>query len=220
MSGTARSHSALRVWTWAIVATIAVWLVLRTFVIEAFRIPSGSMESTLLPGDLLFVRKLRYVPRRGDLVVFQSVEDSGRKLVKRLVGLPGDTLAMENGALVRNGAPVPEPYAVSTDPSRSVSPAVRERMRAWQLPHLAAGDPGAYFPDLHDWGPVVVPPDSLFFLGDNRDASYDGRYWGFVPRQSVRGHPFLIYFSCEPSGWRAPPFPERIRWRRILSSPE
>ena len=93
-------------------------------------------------------------------------------------------------------------------------------MRRWQLPEYAGDDPGDYWPDLHDWGPLVVPPDSLFVLGDNRDASYDSRYWGFVPRSKVRGRPVIIYFSREPDSWHALPFLSRVRWGRIFSLPE
>ncbi len=224
--------SVLREWTRSILIAIGIWLVMRTFLVEAFRIPSSSMENTLLVGDFLFVNKALYgaelpftqrhfpavrEPRRGDLIVFDSVEEPGRKLVKRLIGAPGDTLAMRDGDVYRNGRALAEPYAVHADPTRSESPANRERMRAWQLPHLVEADPAGYAPDLHDWGPIVVPPDSLFVMGDNRDDSYDGRYWGFLPRGNVRGHPMFIYFSYDPASWRALPVFSAIRWRRILS---
>lgn len=233
--GAARTDSVLREWTRSILIAIAIWLVLRTFLVEAFRIPSGSMENTLLIGDFLFVNKALYgaevplirrqlpavrEPRRGELVIFDSVEEPGRKLVKRLVGVPGDTVAMRGGDVYRNGHPVDEPYALHADPTRSESPANRDRMRQWQLSHLAGADSAAYDPDLHDWGPLVVPRDSLFVMGDNRDDSYDGRYWGFLPRGNVRGHPMLIYFSYDPASWRALPFFTAIRWRRIFISPE
>ena len=216
----ARSEVILRVWTRSILIAIAVWLFLRTFVVEAVRIPSGSMESTLLVGDFLFVRKAFYSPHRGDLIVFESVEEPGRKLVKRVIGLPGDTLAMEAGTVIRNGTVLDEPYAVNLDPGRSESPENRGRMRRWQLPEYAGIDPDGYLPDVHHWGPIVVPPDSLFVMGDNRDDSYDSRYWGFVPRRNVRGRPVIVYFSCEPDSWNALPFLSRVRWGRIFSLPE
>ena len=233
--GPARGDSMLREWTKALLIAITIWLCLRTFLVEAFRIPSGSMENTLLVGDFLFVNKALYgaevplshrhlpavrEPRRGELVIFDSVEEPGRTLVKRLVGLPGDTVAMRHGTLFRDGRAVDEPYAVNVDPDRSESPANRERMRAWQLPHFAGPNRRSYRPDLNDWGPLVVPPDSLFVLGDNRDGSYDARYWGFVPRGNVEGHPVLIYFSYEPDSWNALPFLTRVRWARIFSLPE
>ena len=191
-------------WEWAksIAVALVVWFFLRTFLVEAFRIPSGSMENTLLIGDFLFVNKALVrrrgaivktrlpavrEPERSDILVFDSVEEEGLKVVKRLMGMPGDTLAMESGALYRNGKRVDEPWAVQTDPSRSEDPIQRAKMREWQLPHVVASDTASYQPDLQDWGPIVVPPDSFFMMGDNRDSSYDGRYWGFLPRENVRG---------------------------------
>ncbi|MBA2627403.1 MAG: signal peptidase I [Gemmatimonadales bacterium] len=209
---------------------------LRTFLIEAFRIPTGSMEPTLLPGDFLFVNKALYgaevpfvhrflpavrQPRAGDIVIFDSVEEPGTKLVKRVAGVPGDTLSMVDGSLVRNGRSIPEPYVVRAQPAKRETAGMREKMREWQLPHLVRGDDTReYDPDLADWGPIVVPPDSLFTLGDNRDESYDGRYWGFLARRAVRGHPLVIYFSYDPAGPRAAPYLTAMRWRRIFSSPE
>ncbi len=141
-------------------------------------------------------------------------------MVKRLVGMPGDTLEMRDGQLYRNGKPVHEPYAVHVDPDRSEDPIQRLKMREWQLPHLATDDTANYQPDLQNWGPIVVPPDSFFMLGDNRDSSYDGRYWGFLPRKNVRGRPLVVYFSYDQNSWRALPFLTAIRWDRIFSTPE
>jgi signal peptidase I len=224
------------IWDWAksIVVALVVWFFLRTFLVEAFRIPSGSMENTLLIGDFLFVNKALYgaevpiihtrlpavrEPRRDDILVFDSVEEEGLKVVKRLIGMPGDTLSMENGELFRNGARVNEPYAVHSDPTRSEDPIQRAKMREWQLPHLVHRDPSKYQPDLQEWGPIVVPPDSFFMMGDNRDSSYDGRYWGFLPRSNVRGRPLVVYFSYDPGSWRAIPFLTAVRWGRLFTSP-
>jgi signal peptidase I len=222
-------------WTKSIVVALVVWFFLRTFLVEAFRIPSGSMENTLLIGDFLFVNKALYgaevplihtrlpavrEPRRDDILVFDSVEEEGLKVVKRLIGMPGDTLSMENGELFRNGERVNEPYAVHADPTRSEDPIQRAKMREWQLPHLVQRDPNSYQPDLQEWGPIVVPPDSFFMMGDNRDSSYDGRYWGFLPRKNVRGRPLVVYFSYDPSSWRAIPFLTAVRWGRLFSSPK
>ncbi|HEU4700258.1 MAG TPA: signal peptidase I [Gemmatimonadales bacterium] len=227
-------HKWLWEWTKSIVVALLVWFVLRTFVVEAFRIPSGSMENTLLIGDFLFVNKALYgaevpfvhktlpavrEPRRGDILVFDSVEEPGVKIVKRLVGVPGDTLEMRHGRLYRDGRAEAEPYAVHGDSTRSEDPAQRERMRAWQLSHYVGADAEHYAPDLQDWGPIVVPPDSFFMMGDNRDSSYDGRYWGFLPRQNVRGRPLFVYFSYESESWRPLPFFTAVRWGRILSEP-
>jgi len=238
---TARTASPSRtflawVWDWtkSIVVALVVWFFLRTFLVEAFRIPSGSMENTLLIGDFLFVNKALYgaevpiiharlpavrEPARDDILVFDSVEEEDLKVVKRLIGMPGDTLSMEGGQLYRNGQRVDEPYAVHADPARSEDPGQRAKMRAWQLPHLAGNDTTSYHPDLQDWGPIVVPADSFFMMGDNRDSSYDGRYWGFLPRENVRGRPLVVYFSYDPSSWRALPFMTAVRWGRIFSSP-
>src|SRR4051794_8537171 len=137
-------------WTKSIGVALVVWFFLRTFLVEAFRIPSGSMENTLLIGDFLFVNKALYgaevplihahlpavrEPHRDDILVFDSVEEEGLKVVKRLIGMPGDTLYMESGQLYRNGKKVDEPYAVHSDPTRSEDAVQRAKMRAWQLPH-------------------------------------------------------------------------------------
>ena len=224
-------------WDWAksIAIALVVWMVLRTFLIEAFRIPSGSMENTLLVGDFLFVNKALYgaevpftgkrlpavrEPVRGDILVFDSVEDEGMKVVKRLVGVPGDTLSMQEGDLYRNGERVDEPYAIRTDPNKGEEPLQRAKMRRWQVNYLVGRDPATYQPDLHDWGPIVVPPDSFFMMGDNRDSSYDGRYWGFLPRLNVRGKPLIVYFSYDKNSYKPLPFVSAIRWGRLLSTPD
>jgi signal peptidase I len=228
-------RQALREWTKSIVFAVVAWLLLRTFLVASFRITSGSMENTLLVADWLFVAKPLYgaevplihahlpafrEPRRGEILVFDSVEEPGLAIVKRLMGVPGDTLEMRGGALIRNREAVAEPYARHVDPTRSESPEMRAKMRAWQVRHLATADTARYAPDLQDWGPIVVPPDSLFMMGDNRDESYDGRYWGFLPRGNVEGTPVLIYFSYDPTSYKPLPFASAIRWRRILSRPK
>jgi signal peptidase I len=221
-------------WTKSILIALVVWLFLRTFLVEAFRIPSGSMENTLLIGDFLFVNKAIYgaeipfihvrlpaarEPRRGDILVFDSVEEEGLKVVKRLIGVPGDTLSMEHGELFRNNKAVSEPWVLHADPTKSEDPVYRSKMRQWQSRHLVGGDPGHYDPDLQDWGPIVVPADSFFMMGDNRDNSYDGRYWGFLPRTNVRGTPLIVYFSYEAESWKPLPFFTAIRWGRFFTRP-
>jgi signal peptidase I len=216
----------------SLVAPLALFLVLRTFVVEAFHIwPSGSMERTLLIGDFLFVNKALYgaeipvlhrrlpgfrEPQRLDVVIFESVEEPGLTVVKRIIGLPGDTLAMRGNVLRRNGEPLTEPYV------QHVSGAWPQRdahMRQWQLPHLAGANPVTYAPTSWDWGPIVVPADSFFVMGDNRDDSYDSRYWGFLGRDRIRGAPFLVYFSYDRNRPTPLPFLTGIRWGRILSIP-
>lgn len=238
-AGTEQKGASFGAWAWewtkSIGIALVVWFLLRTFLVEAFRIPSGSMERTLLIGDFLFVNKALYgaevpiihsrlpafrEPERGEIIVFDSVEDEGLKVVKRLIGMPGDTLSMVDGQLFRNGEPVPEPYIEDADQSQGEEPMQRSRMRGWQLPHYVGDDPAEYQPDLMDWGPIVVPSDSYFVMGDNRGSSYDGRYWGFLPRVNVRGRPLLVYYSYDRESWKPLPFLSAIRWDRIFSTPE
>jgi signal peptidase I len=224
-------------WDWvkSIVVALIVWFFLRTFLVEAFRIPSGSMENTLLVGDFLFVNKLLYgaevpliskklppvrEPKRGEILVFDSVEQEGLKVVKRLIGVPGDTLAMVRGSLFRNGKQVEEPWVIHSDPTANADASSRAQMRRWQLPHYVGHDSSSYEPDLNNWGPLAVPRDSFFMMGDNRDGSYDGRYWGFLPRQNVRGRPLFVYYSYEPNTYKPLPFFTNIRWRRLFTTPE
>ena len=220
-------------WLKSIAFALVVWLFLRTFVVEAFRIPSQSMENTLLVGDFLFVNKAVYgaevpllhwrlpvvrEPARGDVVIFDSVEPerAGMKIVKRVIGLAGDTLVMHAGVLYRNGSALGEPYARHDGAPHSESPEARAQMRSWQVSHLAGSDPDHYWPDLNDWGPIVVPHDSLFVMGDNRESSYDGRYWGFLPRANVRGTPMFVYDSYDPKdGTDYVRAITAIRWQRL-----
>lgn len=224
-------------WDWAksITVALAIWLVLRTFLIEAFRIPSGSMENTLLIGDFLFVNKALYgaeiplihqrlpafrEPERSDLLVFDSVEEEDLKIVKRLIGMPGDTLAMKAGVIYRNGVAQDEPYAVHLDPPPLGEPLQRAQMRRWQVKFLVNRDTATYEPDLQNWGPIVVAAHSYFMMGDSRDNSHDSRMWGFLPRANVRGRPILIYFSYDPQSWKPLPFLSAIRWNRLLTVPK
>ncbi len=226
-------QSKLVEWLKAAVWTVVAWVLLTTFVVQAYRIPSPSMERTLLVGDVLFVNKFLYgaklplmnvrtpplrEPHRGDIVVFLSpIEDS--MLVKRLIGEPGDTIEMRTGTLFRNGRALEEPYAQSTDPTWHADGSTRGTMRAMQLPHYVGPDPSGYAPDVHDWGPLVVPHDSLWMMGDNRDQSRDSRFWGLVPRRNVRGTPVLIYYSWDPSSYKPLPFLSAVRWSRLFSVP-
>ncbi len=238
MTKAASKESGFVPWAWGWIKSIAlalvVWFFLRTFLVEAFRIPSGSMENTLMIGDFLFVNKALYgaevplihkhlpavrEPRRGDLIVFDSVEED-IKVVKRLMGVPGDTLAMIGGRMMRNGKMLNEPYVIHADPLPSADPFQRQRMRQWQVRYLVNTDSATYHPDLQDWGPIVIPPDSYFVMGDSRDNSHDSRMWGFLPRENVRGRPLLIYFSYDQESWRPLPFITDVRWGRIFSTPD
>lgn len=220
-------------WVRALAWAFGIWLVLSTFLVQAYFIPSPSMEKTLLVGDVLFVNKFLYgakiplldahlpavrEPRHDDIVVFISpIEDS--TLVKRLIGLPGDTLEMRTGVLFRNGKALEEPYAQSLEPDNRLDPGTRAEMRGLQLSHYLGPDSAGYLPDVHDWGPLLVPHDSLWMMGDNRDHSRDSRFWGFVPRKNVRGTPIIIYYSWDSESYRPFPFFTATRWGRLFHIP-
>jgi signal peptidase I len=220
----------------AIALPLALFLLIRTFFLEAYRIPSGSMIPALLVGDWLFVNKLRYgphipftddrlpgyaEPRRGDVVVFVSPpqhdqpHDLTPTLVKRAVAVGGDTIHMRRGVLYVNGVAQRQGYgAAGSDAFDSVS-----ELFDWQKPlGLKASRFGAApaQPSHDEWGPLVVPPGHLFMMGDNRYNSKDSRYWGFVPRQNVRGRPMFVYYSYNADDSDRPlPFITDIRWGRL-----
>jgi len=222
----------------SIAGALAIFLLLRAFLVEAFRIPSGSMIPTLLVGDWLFVNKLVYgphvpftrislpgyaEPRRGEVVVFVSPpqidqpEDPTPTLVKRLVGTPGDTLFMREGVLHVNGVAQRQGYAAATNPvgdPNEVNP-LFEWQHAYEIKGSRFGAPPAQ-PTHDHWGPLVVPAAHYFMLGDNRYSSKDGRYWGLVPRANIRGRPLFVYYSYDTEAgldyFRAI---TNIRWARI-----
>ncbi len=222
------------VWEWvkSLAIALVIWFLLTSFLVQAFRIPSGSMENTLLIGDFLFVNKALYgaevpilhkrlpalrEPRRLDIVVFDSVEEAGVSVVKRMVGMPGDTIAMMDNVLFINDERVTEDYVLRGSPGDQRDP----RMRAWQIKYLAdSSQAHSYDPSLKNWGPLVVPPDSFLVMGDNRDNSYDGRYWGFLGRDRIRGRPMFVYYSFDRRGLYPLPFLTAIRWSRFLSRPD
>lgn len=220
-----------RAWEWIKSAAVAlvIWYFLTALIVQAFRIPSGSMERTLLEGDFLFANKALYgaevpfvkkrfpafrEPVRFDIVIFDSVTDDGVNVVKRIVGMPGDTLIMQDNTLVVNGRRIEEDYVVLSD--QSVDPA-DPQMRAWQVKYFLERSKRSYRPTLKNWGPLVVPPDSFFVLGDNRDHSYDSRYWGFLGRDRIRGRPMFVYYSYDKDGGLPFPFLTAVRWNRIFS---
>lgn len=212
----------------SIPVALFLFFVVRAFFVEAFKIPSGSMEQTLLVGDFLLVNKLLYgaeipftghqlpairAPRVGDVVVFQYPSDPSKNFVKRLVGLSGDTLEMRDGMLYRNGFPVEERYAIHTEPG--MDPSADDF--GWQRNYLVrtAEASERRYPSRNNWGPLVVPPENLFVLGDNRDNSLDSRYWGFVSDSLVRGRPMFVYYSYAPDSAHSFAWLTRIRWNRI-----
>ena len=216
-------------WIRSIVVALVLWFVLRTLLVGAFHITSGSMEGTLLVGDVLFVNKALYGaqipltnkqlpgfrrPRRFDVVVFESAEEPGLMIVKRLIGAPGDTIEMRDNFVFVNGEAVDEPYVLRYDES---SDPADPKMRLWQRRYLAGKNAEHYRPTLRNWGPLVVPPDSFLAMGDNRDYSYDSRYWGFLGRDRIHGQAMVVYYSYDKNGILPLPFLTAIRWRRLFT---
>jgi signal peptidase I len=180
----------------SIVIAVILALFIRTFVVQAFKIPTGSMENNLLIGDHLLVNKFVFGPsetrlerallpmgtiERGNVIVFKYPEEPDRDFIKRVIGLPGETVELKAKKIYINGAPLDEPYVHFLEPPSTdteihevTSIDVRER-----------------------YGPVTVPPNQYFVMGDNRDNSQDSRYWGFLPRDYVKGKALLIYWSYE-----------------------
>ncbi len=212
---------AAKPWLWP----IAIFLLIRTFLIEAYRIPSGSMEPTLLVGDFLFVNKLIFgptipftnvhlpgyaEPKRGEVVIYTSpdVGDGNPTVVKRLVGVAGDTLYMRAGLLYVNGIAQRQGFAAITPDAVPDEPSSDfEWQRQYGLEASRFG-PAPAQPTHDNWGPFVIPPKHIFGLGDSRYNSKDARYYGFVPRGNVHGRPLFLYFSFD---WDA----MRVRWSRI-----
>jgi signal peptidase I len=186
----------------SLVTIIVVAVFIVTFSVQPFRIPSGSMEPTLLIGDFLLVDKQPptdsvFLPpatiHRGDVIVFHYPIDSSLHLVKRVVGIPGDHIRLRGGHVLINGLSLTEPYAV-------YRPAGRDNFRD-NFPRLQSADPEIdsrwwiRMRKLIDNGELIIPDGNYFVLGDNRNDSEDSRYWGFVPAENIVGRPLLIYFS-------------------------
>jgi signal peptidase I len=213
-------------WALIVISAVALVLIVRPFGVEAFKIPSGSMERTLLVGDFLFVNKAVYGgqipfvnvrlpafarPRRGEIIVFEFPPNPEKNYVKRLIGLAGDTVEMRDGTVLIDGKPLEEPYVVHTDPYTDPG----DEEFAWQRPFLVRTAEASVHPSRNNWGPLVVPEGNYFVLGDNRDNSSDSRYWGFVPDSLVRGRPMFVYYSYEPDALQRFPWITNIRWSRI-----
>jgi signal peptidase I len=210
----------------SLASVLVTGLFIITFIVQAFEIPSSSMEDTLLIGDHVFVNRIQFSPptswvgpilpyrqiRRGDIVVFLSPETPGLYVVKRIIGIPGDRLHLREGVVYRNGEKLTEPYVMHKvgipEPYRDNFPAVPPEQAStspsseWQITmrQYIQGD------DL------VVPLDSYFGMGDNRDVSYDSRFWGFIPRENVIGRPMFVYWSFEtpPDQYKRTGFVERV----------
>lgn len=193
--------SKLREYTEAILLAIVIAFFIRTFVIQAYKIPSGSMKPTLQIGDHILVSKFNYgvklpflrstlipigTPKRGDILVFIYPEDRSKDFIKRLIGLPGDIIEIRNKKILLNGLPLNDTHGVYVD-------------------NLII--PGSVQP-RDNFGPVTVPEESIFVMGDNRDESYDSRFWGFVKMKDVLGKALIIYWSWnQEDTW--------VRWGRI-----
>ena len=193
-------RSKLRESAESLIVAILLALFVRTFVVQAFKIPSGSMIPTLQIGDHILVNKFIYgirlpfthivlipvrTPRRGDVIVFRFPKDEEKDFIKRVIGVPGDTVQVKNKTLFVNGQKQSESYAAY---DRSFSP--------------------HGMPERDNFGPVLVPEDAYFVMGDNRDHSLDSRFWGFVDFSKVKGKAFLIYWSWDAEAtW--------VRWNRI-----
>jgi len=196
--------SQLRDWSEALIIAAVLALIIRSFVVQAFKIPSGSMADTLLIGDHLLVSKFIYGlqvpfsddpvlairdPERGDIIVFEFPEDKGksyfdrRDFIKRVIGLPGDTVEIRNKSVFVNGERYLTPEAVYKDGTLTAGP--RDNMAS-----------------------VTIPPNNYFVMGDNRDRSYDSRFWQFVDRSAIKGKAFIKYWS-----WNREKFSPR--WNRI-----
>jgi signal peptidase I len=199
---TVEAHgSELREWTEAIVIAFILAIILRTFLIQAYKIPSGSMEPTLLIGDHIMVNKIRYGLRmpdslfglnplageipyghylvhfapvhRGDVVVFVFPQDPTKDFIKRVIGVGGDTVQVKNGQVLLNGQPMPDPHAHF---------------------EVAPDDRSQYSP-RDNYPATKVPPGEFFMMGDNRDRSFDSRFWGFVKLDQIEGRAMFIYWS-------------------------
>jgi signal peptidase I len=188
-----------------IIIAVLIALFVRTFIVQAFKIPSSSMEPTLLVGDYLLVNKFIYgtrlpfidkkifefkKPRRGDIIVFIYPKDRSKDFIKRVIGEEGDKVEVIQNKIFINDQRIDDPWGFYSEKN----PLAR------------------YLPSMERYGPVVVPKDSLFVLGDNRDNSQDSRFWGFVTLNEVRGKAFIIYFSLD---WPAKSVIDKVRWARI-----
>jgi signal peptidase I len=201
-----RTKSVVREYAEALIIAVLLALVIRTFVVQAFKIPSGSMLPTLQIGDHILVNKFLYTfqpIRRGDIIVFKFPQDETRDFIKRVIGLPGETLEIRGKQVLINGTPLDEPYAVFSD---------------WPTGRLG---------ERERFGPIVIPPDRMFMMGDNRDHSMDSRVWGFLDIAKVKGKAFIVYFSVRSDDipYASPVMsvlhvlshPSMIRWTRLGS---
>jgi signal peptidase I len=198
----------------SLVIAVILALFIRTFVVQAFKIPTGSMEQNLLIGDHLLVNKFVFGPSlsrlertvlpmkgiaRGDVIVFKYPEEPERDFIKRVIGLPGDQIELRRKRVFVNGRRTDEPYVYYLEEPPETA--------AGDEVHARGGDP------RESYGPVTVPPDHYFVMGDNRDNSQDSRYWGFLPRAYVKGKALVIYWSYDAEAGN---IVTGTRWGRLL----
>ncbi|WP_027370607.1 signal peptidase I [Desulfovermiculus halophilus] len=204
--------NTLKEYAQALAIALILAFVIRSFVVQAFKIPSGSMLPTLQIGDHLLVNKFIYGiklpfteitlvpvsdPESGDIIVFKFPEDDSKDFIKRVIGVPGDTIRIEDKQVFRNGQPLREPYVQHTAP----------HLAKQEFP-MPKWPPHEFDPRARDnLGPVHIPDGSYFVMGDNRDESYDSRFWGFVREEAILGRAWRIYWS-----WNGI---TNIRWGRI-----
>ena len=214
MTAVAFQKSTLREYFESIVVAVILALFIRTFVVQAFKIPTGSMEPNLLVGDHLLVNKFVFSPTasglerlllpvrpivRGDVVVFKFPEDPERDFIKRIIGLPGETIEVRGTQVLINGTAIAQPFAHFLLPHDPAAP-------------VNEGDP------RERYGPVTVPAGHYFAMGDNRDNSQDSRYWGFMPGHYVKGRALMIYWSFDdaPGASGVGAILGGTRWSRLL----
>ncbi len=212
-------------WVRSLAAAVVVFLILRVFLMENYFIDSGSMKNTLLVGDFLAVNKLAIgsripftdiripgysEPRRGDILVFDPHHEEDMTLVKRLIGMPGDTLEMRDKVLYLNGEAQEEPYVATIGARDDADPGMQ-----WQNRYLVGGPDVDYRPTWDNWGPLAIPDGHYFMLGDYRDDSLDSRVWGLLEGWRFKGRVAFIYFSYDRDSYRPFPWITEIRGSRI-----
>jgi len=195
----------------SICVAVILALFVRTFIVQAFKIPTGSMENNLLIGDHLLVNKFVFAPtmtglektllpidviRRGDIIVFKYPEEPERDFIKRVIGLPGETIELRKKRVYINGTRLDEPYVHYLVPPDE--------------------DDAGNFDVRVQYGPVTVPAGHYFMMGDNRDNSQDSRYWGFLPQEYVKGRALFVYFSFGEKSAGLSSLVTGVRWNRIL----
>lgn len=218
-------------WTKPLIVVALLFVILRAFVVDTFIVTSESMENTLQVGDIFVVNRVAAgskipflnirIPgyrelQRGDVLLFDPPPSNFMrgKIVKRLIGLPGDTLEMRSRILYLNGKVQEEPYVHHTDEGDR-----RHFWMQWQKKSLLPGlDTLTYSPTRDNWGPLVIPNGRYFMMGDNREASIDSRHWGTVERRRLKGWAIFVCFSYDRESDRLFPWLTQIRWRRIGES--